>query len=165
LVQRILQFFATFASLFTVSVFLILLPPSSTLFPYTTLFRSDVGLVTGNPGALQDVVWALLARAVDVSRPGARVEVGAERAGNEVLLRVTDTTARVSPGEPLEEGPHGTAAARDVSDAREAETVQASADAPFGRLAEPEPAPPVAATAAAGAASPPAAVPFDLDTI
>jgi len=131
---------------------------------YTTL-GIDVGLVTGNPGALQDVVWALLARAVDVSRPGARVEVGVERAGNEVLLRVTDTTARVSAGEPLEEGTHGTAAARDVSDAREAETVQASADAPFGRLAEPEPAPPVAATAAAGAASPPAAVPFDLDTI
>src|SRR5690606_38481152 len=65
---------------------------------YTTL-GIDVGLVTGNPGALQDVVWALLARAVDVSRAGARVEVGVERAGNEVLLRVTDTAGR--PFEPL----------------------------------------------------------------
>ncbi len=63
---------------------------------YTTL-GLDVGLVTGNPGALQDVVWALLSHAVDVSRPGARIEVGVERVGNEVLLRVTDTTPRPEP--------------------------------------------------------------------
>ncbi len=59
---------------------------------YTTL-GLDVGLVTGDPGALQDVVRALLARAIEVSRPGSRIEVGVERAGNEVLLRVADSTA------------------------------------------------------------------------
>src|SRR5690606_39239155 len=70
---------------------------------YTTL-DIDVGLVTGDPGALQDVVWALLARAVDVSRTGARVEVGGERAGNEGVHRATETAARVPAGEPAEEG-------------------------------------------------------------
>src|SRR5690606_34110059 len=42
---------------------------------YTTV-GLDVGLVTGDPGTLQDVVWGLLAHAIDVSDPGARVEVG-----------------------------------------------------------------------------------------
>src|SRR5690606_35251152 len=147
---------------------------------YTTL-GIDVGLVTGNPGALQDVVWALLARAVDVSRPGARVEVGVERAGNEVLLRVTDTTARVPAGEPAEEGAPvaaGTAYAQDeqagkmrgtweVLQVREAEDAQDFGKAPFGRLAEPEPPLPDVPSAAMTAGTEPAphAVPFDLETI
>src|SRR5690606_11087664 len=56
-----------------------------------------VGLVTGDSGALQEVVWALLAHAVEVSEPGARVEVGLERSGNEVLLAVTDTSGLPPP--------------------------------------------------------------------
>ena len=60
---------------------------------YTTV-GLDVGLVTGDPGTLQDVVWGLLAHAIEVSEPGARVEVGLERAGNEIMLRVTETTSR-----------------------------------------------------------------------
>jgi ATP-binding cassette subfamily B protein len=65
---------------------------------YTTI-GLDVGLVTGDPGALQEVVWDLIAHAVQVSEPGARVEVSLERAGNEVALRVTDTSAAGAPPE------------------------------------------------------------------
>jgi ATP-binding cassette subfamily B protein len=50
----------------------------------------DVGLVTGDPAALQDVVWDLLAHAVRSSKPEARIAIALERAGNEVVLRVTD---------------------------------------------------------------------------
>src|SRR5690606_29712283 len=65
---------------------------------YTTI-GLDVGLVTGDPSALQDVVWGLLGRAVQVSEPGARVEVSLERAGNEVLLKVVDTSGAPPPTE------------------------------------------------------------------
>jgi ATP-binding cassette subfamily B protein len=65
---------------------------------YTTL-GLDVGLVTGDPGALQEVVWDLIAHAVQVSEPGARVEVSLERVGNEVALRVTDTSVAGPPAE------------------------------------------------------------------
>ncbi|HEX6996838.1 MAG TPA: ATP-binding cassette domain-containing protein [Gammaproteobacteria bacterium] len=58
---------------------------------YTTL-GLDVGLVTGDPGVLQEVVWELLIQAIEASEPGARVAVSVERAGNEVLLRVADAT-------------------------------------------------------------------------
>src|SRR5690606_25405387 len=37
--------------------------------------------------------------AVQVSEPGARVEVGLERAGNEVLVKVTDTSGAPPPTE------------------------------------------------------------------
>ncbi|HEX7082395.1 MAG TPA: ABC transporter transmembrane domain-containing protein [Gammaproteobacteria bacterium] len=63
---------------------------------YTTL-GLDVGLVTGNPIALQDVVWGLLARSIHVSEPGARMEVSLERSGNEVLLKVSDTASDPAP--------------------------------------------------------------------
>ena len=118
---------------------------------YTTL-GLDVGLVTGDPGALQDVVWALLARAVDVSRPGARVEVGVERAGNEVLLRVTDTTARAE-----------LHAAAPVEAAVEEEAVERE----FGEPEEPQPAPPEVppGPAVTAAIAPAPVAPFDLETI
>ncbi|HEU4619830.1 MAG TPA: ABC transporter transmembrane domain-containing protein [Gammaproteobacteria bacterium] len=64
---------------------------------YTTI-GLDVGLVTGDPGALQEVVWDLVAHAVRVSEPGARVEVSLERAGNEVALRVTETSTGAAAG-------------------------------------------------------------------
>jgi ATP-binding cassette subfamily B protein len=57
-----------------------------------TMLGLDVGLVTGDPGALHSVVFALLAHAIEVSEPGARVELDLERAGNEVRLRVVDTS-------------------------------------------------------------------------
>jgi ATP-binding cassette, subfamily B, bacterial len=56
---------------------------------YTTL--GDVGLVTGEPSALQEVVSDLVEHAVRVSERGARVEIDLGRAGNEVRLKVSDT--------------------------------------------------------------------------
>jgi ATP-binding cassette subfamily B protein len=49
---------------------------------YTTL-RAEGATVTGDYGALHDVVTDLIERAVAVSAPGARVEVTLERVGNE----------------------------------------------------------------------------------
>jgi ATP-binding cassette subfamily B protein len=57
---------------------------------YTTL-EFEVGLVTGDPGALYEAVAAVLAQAVHVSDYGARLEVAIAREGNRVTLRVTDT--------------------------------------------------------------------------
>jgi ATP-binding cassette subfamily B protein len=68
---------------------------------YTSL-GLDVGLVTGDPAALQDVVWDLVAQAVRASKPGARVAIALTRAGNEVELRVTDEGGA---GQPQEPGP------------------------------------------------------------
>src|SRR5690606_5618321 len=116
---------------------------------YTTL-GLDVGLVTGDPGALQDVVWALLARAVDVSRPGARVEVGVERVGNEVLLRVTDTTARAAPPVPATGEP--VAAGAPEPELGELELVPAPPEVPPG-------------PAVTGVVAPTQGLPFDLETI
>jgi ATP-binding cassette subfamily B protein len=56
---------------------------------YTTL--GDVGLVTGDPSALQEVVSDLIEHAVRVSGRGERVEIDLGRAGNEVRLKVSDT--------------------------------------------------------------------------
>jgi ATP-binding cassette subfamily B protein len=56
---------------------------------YTTL--ADVGPVTGDVSALQEVVSDLVEHAVRVSAPRARVEVDLARSGNQVLFRVTDT--------------------------------------------------------------------------
>jgi ATP-binding cassette subfamily B protein len=55
---------------------------------YTTL--ADVGLVTGEPSALQEVVSDLVEHAVRVSERGARVAIDLRRSGNEVTLKVSD---------------------------------------------------------------------------
>jgi ATP-binding cassette subfamily B protein len=57
---------------------------------YTTL-RAEGATVTGDYGAMHEVVTDLVEHAVAVSDPGARVEVALERAGNEIVLHVTDT--------------------------------------------------------------------------
>jgi ATP-binding cassette, subfamily B, bacterial len=56
---------------------------------YTTL--ADVGPVTGDLSALQEVVSDLVEHAVRVSERGARVEIDLTRSGNQVLFKVTDT--------------------------------------------------------------------------
>src|SRR3712207_9015661 len=57
-------------------------PPRSTLFPYTTLFRSGVLEPEVGPG---DVVVAV---AVDVAGGDARVDAGADRVARPRLFRV-----------------------------------------------------------------------------
>src|SRR2546422_8431630 len=56
-------------------------PPRSTLFPYTTLFRSR----------LAEVLQNLLDNAVQYTLPGGKIILRAEVAGREVILTVADT--------------------------------------------------------------------------
>jgi ATP-binding cassette subfamily B protein len=55
---------------------------------YTTL-SAEGAAVTGDHGALHEVVTDLVRHAVAVSDPGARAEVTLEREGNEIVLRVS----------------------------------------------------------------------------
>jgi ATP-binding cassette subfamily B protein len=57
---------------------------------YTTL-GTDTARVTGDPSALQQLIWDLLAHAIQVTPPGGRVGVRLERAGAEARLIVADT--------------------------------------------------------------------------
>jgi ATP-binding cassette subfamily B protein len=56
---------------------------------YTTL-GLETARVTGDPSAIQEVVWDLLAHAVQVSGTGGRIEVRLARAGGEARLLVSD---------------------------------------------------------------------------
>jgi ATP-binding cassette subfamily B protein len=67
---------------------------------YTTL-SAEGATVTGDRGALHEVVTELVEHAVAISEPGARVEVTLERQGNEIVLRVSDTWAAAEPVQPL----------------------------------------------------------------
>ncbi len=51
----------------------------------------------GDPGRLQQVVWNLVSNATKFTPPGGRIEVRAGREGAEVVLRVSDTGAGISP--------------------------------------------------------------------
>jgi ATP-binding cassette subfamily B protein len=57
---------------------------------YTTL-GLETARVTGDPSALQQVVWDLIGHAIQVSEPGARVGVRVERSGGEAHLIVAHT--------------------------------------------------------------------------
>jgi len=63
---------------------------------YTTL-SAEGATVTGDHGALHEVVSDLVEHAVAMSEPGARVEVTLERQGNEIVLRVADTWEAAEP--------------------------------------------------------------------
>ncbi|HUL60881.1 MAG TPA: ATP-binding protein [Anaeromyxobacteraceae bacterium] len=55
------------------------------------------GVVMGDPGRLQQVVWNLLSNAIKFTPPGGRVEVRLEPEGGEVAIRVRDTGAGIDP--------------------------------------------------------------------
>jgi signal transduction histidine kinase len=55
------------------------------------------GLVAGDQGRLQQVIWNLLSNAVKFTPAGGRVEVRLEREGDEVVLSVKDTGAGIDP--------------------------------------------------------------------
>jgi ATP-binding cassette subfamily B protein len=63
---------------------------------YTTL-SAEGATVTGDHGALHEVVTDLVAHAIAVSEAGARIEVTLEREGNEIVLRVVDTQRSPDP--------------------------------------------------------------------
>jgi len=50
-----------------------------------------LGLVSGDPSRLQQVVWNLLSNAIKFTSPGGRVEVRLEQVGANGLITVSDT--------------------------------------------------------------------------
>lgn len=70
-----------------------------------TLLSSEAARITGDPSALQQLIWDLYAHAVAVTPPGGRVELRLDRAGPATRLTITD-------GRP----PHDEAAAQAPAD-------------------------------------------------
>jgi signal transduction histidine kinase len=59
-------------------------------------FGRNVGMVTGDPDRLQQVVWNLLSNAVKFTPEGGRVEVSLKRAGAQAELVVADNGAGIN---------------------------------------------------------------------
>ena len=57
---------------------------------------TDVGLVSGDPGRLQQVVWNLLSNAVKFTPNGGRVDIRLERLDSDVQITVCDTGKGIS---------------------------------------------------------------------
>ena len=63
----------------------------------TTAFDPSIGLVSGDPGRLQQVFWNLLTNAVKFSPRRGRVDVRAEREGAQAVVRIADTGIGIRP--------------------------------------------------------------------
>jgi len=57
---------------------------------------TDVGLVSGDPGRLQQVVWNLLSNAVKFTPNGGRVNIRLERLDSDIQITVSDTGKGIS---------------------------------------------------------------------
>src|SRR2546430_11147958 len=77
-------------------------PPRSTLFPYTTLFRSDPAKILADPGRLHQVITNLLTNALKFTPPGGQVTLRTGLDDGDAVLQVTDTGV----GIPADELPH-----------------------------------------------------------
>ncbi len=62
-----------------------------------TVLEPRAGLVAGDPGRLQQVVWNLLTNAIKFTPPGGRAEVRLARRGDQVEVVVRDTGPGISP--------------------------------------------------------------------
>ncbi|MEG4497390.1 PAS domain S-box protein [Microcoleus sp. F10-C6] len=56
-----------------------------------TVLDAQIGLILGDSGRLQQVVWNLVSNAVKFTSAGGRVEVNLTRVGNHAQIRVADT--------------------------------------------------------------------------
>jgi PAS domain S-box-containing protein len=57
----------------------------------STRLAPEVGVVSGDPDRLQQVMWNLLSNAVKFNTPGGRVDVELRREGSQAVIRVSDT--------------------------------------------------------------------------
>jgi signal transduction histidine kinase/ActR/RegA family two-component response regulator len=60
-------------------------------------FASQVGLVSGDAGRLQQIVWNLLSNAVKFTPSGGRIEICLKQVGAEAQMQVKDTGKGISP--------------------------------------------------------------------
>jgi two-component system CheB/CheR fusion protein len=61
-----------------------------------THFDPDIGLVSGDPGRIQQVVWNLLSNAVKFTPNGGRVDIQLERLDSDAQITVSDTGKGIS---------------------------------------------------------------------
>jgi CheY-like chemotaxis protein len=61
------------------------------------LLDSSVGLVSGDPNRLQQVVWNLLSNAIKFTLPGGRVQISLKNQGSQAQIQVSDTGKGISP--------------------------------------------------------------------
>ena len=62
-----------------------------------SVFDEKIGLFSGDPDRLQQIVWNLLSNAIKFTSNGGRVEVRLERIGDAVQIRVGDTGIGITP--------------------------------------------------------------------
>ncbi|MCC3412626.1 MULTISPECIES: PAS domain-containing protein [unclassified Microcoleus] len=62
-----------------------------------TILNPDIGLVVGDTGRLQQIVWNLLSNAVKFTPEGGRVEVKLAQIAHEVQIQVSDTGKGIIP--------------------------------------------------------------------
>jgi PAS domain S-box-containing protein len=62
-----------------------------------TILNPDIGLVVGDTGRLQQIVWNLLSNAVKFTPEGGRVEVKLAQIAHEVQIKVSDTGKGIIP--------------------------------------------------------------------
>ncbi|MBE9201809.1 PAS domain S-box protein [Nodularia sp. LEGE 06071] len=62
-----------------------------------TMLAENIGLVTGDPARLQQIVWNLVSNAVKFTSPGGRVEVRLEESASMAQIQVSDTGKGISP--------------------------------------------------------------------
>ena len=60
------------------------------------LLDSSVGLVSGDPNRLQQVVWNLLSNAIKFTPPGGRVQISLKNQGSQAQIQVRDTGKGIS---------------------------------------------------------------------
>ncbi|AFZ24593.1 PAS domain S-box [Cylindrospermum stagnale PCC 7417] len=62
-----------------------------------TMFKPNVGKVSGDPSRLQQVIWNLLSNAVKFTDVGGLVNIQLERLGSQAQITVSDTGKGISP--------------------------------------------------------------------
>lgn len=62
-----------------------------------TVLDSNVGLISGDPDRLQQVVWNLVSNAVKFTSKGGRIQIRLQRINSQIMMTVSDTGQGISP--------------------------------------------------------------------